>query len=61
VPDQFPTPLRLEQSAFLSDRVTKIASIDPALSASERTSLLLAAQMINQVRASKLSRLAAAN
>jgi hypothetical protein len=61
LPEQFPTPQRIEQLAFLSDRVTKIASIDPALSASERTSLLLAAQMINQVREGKLSRLAAAN
>jgi len=47
--------------AFLSDRVTKIATTDPALSPSERASLMLAAQMITQVRESKLSRLAAAN
>jgi hypothetical protein len=61
LPEQFPTPLRIEQLAFLSDRVTKIATTDPALSPSERASLMLAAQMITQVRESKLSRLAAAN
>jgi hypothetical protein len=39
----------------------KIADVDPALSGSERASLIMAAQLIAQVAEGKLSRVAAAN
>jgi hypothetical protein len=46
---------------LLSDRVSKVAELDPALSSSERASLLLAAQLIAVVREATLERLAATN
>jgi hypothetical protein len=61
VPDQFPTTPSLERLAFLSDRVFKIADIDPALTGSERASLVMAGQLIAVVREKKLERVAAAN
>jgi hypothetical protein len=50
VPDRFQTTHSLERLAFLSDRVLKIADIDPALTGSERVSLIRAAQLIAVVR-----------
>jgi hypothetical protein len=61
LPDQFPTPKSVERLAFLSERVLKIADVDPGLSGSERASLMMAAQLIAVVREGKLGRLAAAN
>jgi hypothetical protein len=51
----------LERLAFLSERVLKVADVDPALSGSERASLMMAAQLIGSVRERRLERLAAAN
>jgi hypothetical protein len=59
--DQFPTPTGVERLAFLSERVLKIADVDPGLTGSERTSLVMAGQLIAVVREKKLERLAAAN
>jgi hypothetical protein len=61
LPDQFPTPKSVERLAFLSERVLKIADVDPGLSGSERASLMMAAQLIAVVREGRLGRLAAAN
>ena len=59
--DRFPTPRGVERLGFLSDRVSRVAELDPTLSSSERASLLLAAQLIAAVRQGALERLAATN
>jgi hypothetical protein len=61
MPEPFPTAPSVERLAFLSDRVLKIADIDPALTGSERTALLMAAELIAVVREKRLARLAEAN
>jgi hypothetical protein len=59
--DQFPTPIGVERLALLSERVLKIADIDPSLSGSERASLIMAAQLIAVVREGRLERVATTN
>jgi hypothetical protein len=59
--DQLPTPTGVERLAFLSERVLKMADVDPSLSGSERASLRMAAQLIAVVRKGRLERVAATN
>jgi hypothetical protein len=54
-------PRMVEYLSFLSERVAKAASCEPRLTSGDRTSLLMAAALIGQVRDSQVTKVAAQN
>jgi hypothetical protein len=51
----------VEYLSFLSERVAKAASCEPRLTSGDRTSLMMAAALIGQVRDSQVTRMASQN